>query len=30
VDPRTLDPDIVFHWNFHYTIRVKPVRRRTF
>ena len=27
VDPRTLDPDIVFHWNFHYTIRVKRRRK---
>jgi hypothetical protein len=22
VDPRTLDPDIVFHWNSYYTIAV--------
>ena len=27
VDPRTLDPDIVFHWNLHYTIPVKCVFR---
>jgi hypothetical protein len=23
VDPRTLDPDKVFHWSFYYTIAVK-------
>jgi hypothetical protein len=23
VDPRTLDPDKVFHWRFYYTIAVK-------
>ena len=26
VDPRTLDPDKVFHWNFHYTIAVRHAR----
>ena len=29
VDPRTADPDVVLHWNLHYTIQVKLVSART-